>query len=276
MSLELIKFFANYIEKETGIIYSDTNVYQLQSRLEEICKHFNLASLTELHQEFAKVIPNPAYKQKLLDHATNNETLFFRDVAFFSALENYLLREVLLDMPDEIRIWSAASSTGQEALSVAMTLEEMSARVPLPPYSIIATDISEKALNKARSGFYNDFEVMRGLSDERKHRFFNREKDGWQVKSHLLSKIKFNYNNLIRPTVGGEFHIVLCRNVLIYQKVEVKKTIADYLLRQLAPTGALLLGVGETLLGINNDVDMVLTGNVIFYRPKNKGRAGAA
>jgi chemotaxis protein methyltransferase CheR len=276
MSPEVLSFFSRFIEKETGIIYAENNIYQLKSRLEDLCKFFKLSSVEELHREFNQLIPNSVMRQKLLDHATNNETLFFRDPSFFTAIESFILREVLLEMPSEIRIWSAASSTGQEALSVAMALEEMSARVPLPPFSIVATDICDKALVKARSGTYTDFEIMRGLSEARKNKFFQKEADGWRAKSSIHGKIKFGYNNLIRSSVTGPFHIILCRNVLIYQNIEMKKIIVETLLRQLAPEGGLLLGVGETLLGVTGAIETINISNAMFYRKSVKYNNGAA
>lgn len=276
MSLNPIEFLASYIEKETGIIYNQANIYQLKSRLEDICKHHNIESIDELAKKFQAYFPDPFLKQKLLDIATNNETLFFRDPTFFTAIENYILREVLLEMPDEIKIWSAASSTGQEAISVAIALDELSKKVPLPPYSITATDICDKAISKARSGVYSDFEVMRGLSEERKANYFTKQTDGWKVNKNIQSKMTFGYNNLIKSTVTEQFHIILCRNVLIYQKVEMKRMVLDSLFKQLLPVGGILLGVGETMVGIKENVDTTMVGNVIFYRKDKNTLKGAA
>lgn len=267
MSLNTLDFFARYIERETGILFQDVNLYQLKTRLEEIVRSEQLTSVDELAMLFlTSAGPSSKLKERLLDHSTNNETLFFRDPAFFNAIEVFIKTEILLAAPKELRIWSAASSTGQEALSVAMTLEALSEKIPIPPYRIIATDISHKALAKARAGIYSDFEVKRGLDDEKKLRHFTRENEGWKVKPSLQSKITFSYNNLIRSTVNETFHIILCRNVLIYQNINVKRDVVDRLFRQMEPGGGLLLGVGETLLGVKEKAQTSMIGNVIFYR----------
>ncbi len=266
MSHNPIEYFSKLIEKETGIIYQESNLYQLKTRLEEIVKNENLNSIEELASVFQGINLNPSLKQRLLDHATNNETLFFRDPGFFTAIESFIVREVLLDFPSEIKIWSAAASTGQEALSVAMVLDELSSRVPLPPVSILATDISDRAIAKASTGVYTDFELKRGLSDERRNKYFTQKEDGWHVNKSLQSRITYKYNNLIKSTVNETFHVILCRNVLIYQKVEMKKVVVESLLNQLEPSGGLLLGVGETMLGIKENVDSLIVGNVVFYR----------
>jgi chemotaxis protein methyltransferase CheR len=268
MSREILNFFAQYIEKETGIFYQDGNLYQLQTRMDEIVKQEKFAGLDELYKCF-KNTPPPSLRQKLLDHATNNETLFFRDPSFFISLSDYIEQIIAPRNPGEIKIWSAASSTGQEAVSVAIVLEELSRKISLPPYTILATDISERALSKARAGIYTDFEVHRGLSPVRRDLYFTNQDNSWKLKSHILSKISYRYNNLTRPTVRGPFHVILCRNVLIYQKVECKRNIVLGLLDQLDPEGALMLGVGETLLGVMDEISPTMIGNVPFYKNKN-------
>lgn len=276
MSHNSIDFFSKYIERETGIVFQDINLYQLKTRLEEIVKFENIGSIEEYALKFQNMTVSSAQRQRLLDHATNNETLFFRDPTFFTAVEDFIRNEILPTRPAEIKIWSAAASTGQEALSVAMIMDELSHKLNLPPFSITATDISEKAIAKARAGIYSDFEVMRGLSEERKQKYFTKKPDGWHVKQNIHTKIKFGYNNLIRPQVTETFHLVLCRNVLIYQKVEMKKVAVEGLYRQLEPNGAILLGVGETMLGIREQVETTMYGNVIFYRKNKIAMKGAA
>ena len=269
MSHNSIEFFAKYIEKETGIVFQDINLYQLKTRLEEIVEREKAGSVDQLCAKFQMSLVDSGLKQRLLDHSTNNETLFFRDPAFFSGIENFIIKEVLPHHPKEIKIWSAAASTGQEALSVAMVLDELSKKIFLPPVSIMATDLSRRAINRAKSGIYNDFEVRRGLSDERRNNYFTKESDGWHVKPSIHQKIKFDYNNLIQSTVNESFHLILCRNVLIYQKVEMKKMVIESLYRQLDNNGGILLGVGETLLGIRENVESSMIGNVIFYKKTN-------
>lgn len=266
MSPEILTFFSKYIEKETGVVFHDTNLYQLKTRLEEIVQLEKISGPQELVEKFNSFLIDPGLKQRLLDHATNNETLFFRDPSFFTAIESFILREILLEAPAEIKIWSAAASSGQEAVSVAIAMDELSKKVPLPPVSILATDISDRVIKKARKGIYSDFEVMRGLSDERKHKYFTQTDGGWQVKSPIHSKIRYEMNNLIKPSVHESFHIILCRNVLIYQGLEVKKSVIDHLFKCLLPSGGILLGVGETMLGIKGNVETTMVGNVIFYR----------
>lgn len=267
MSLNSISAFVQFIQKETGITFSETNLYQLQTRLDEFLKMEKILTADEL---LSKVTGHQhgALKQRLIDHATNNETLFFRDPGFYVAIEQFILNEILPQSPPEIKIWSAAASSGQEAVSLAIVIDELTQKHSLPKISIVATDISEKVIQKARAGRYTDFEVSRGLSEERKKKYFTKQSDGWQVRDTILNKISYGMNNLISPTVQGKFHLILCRNVLIYQTLEIKRTAVNGLFQRLEPSGGVLLGVGETMLGIRDDLETTQVGNVIFYRHK--------
>jgi chemotaxis protein methyltransferase CheR len=269
MSREILDYFSRMIERETGINYSETNLYQLQSRLEDFCKSENLASLEILSQRFQSS-PLIGWKQKLIDLATNNETSFFRDPVYYRAVLQFLMDEILPFKPEQLRIWSAASSTGQEAISIAITLDELSRQVSLPPWKIVATDICQKVLDRCSAGTYSEFELMRGLSPERKDRYFQQDKGVWKVRPELHSRIAIQSNNLVTNRISGPFDLIFCRNVLIYQKVENKKRILETLLKQLSPRGALLLGVGETLFGVTDNVTSTLYSGVVLYRNEQK------
>lgn len=266
MLLNSIDFFASFIERETGIVYSGNNIYQLQMRLEEICRSENIINVGELSRMFQHNEASSFLKQKLLDVATNNETLFFRDPRYFSSLQKYVLETLMKNNPTQIKIWSAAASTGQEALSIAMALDELSEKYSLPPFTITATDICEKALAKCKAGVYTDFEVSRGLSEEKRDRYFQKDGDIWRVKPLIHSKIRYGYNNLIRSTIYEKFHIIFCRNVLIYQKVDMKKVVIENLFYQLEKDGAILLGAGETMVGLTEGLVTETIDGVAFYK----------
>ncbi len=276
MSPNPLDFFANVIERETGIIYSGTNLYQLQMRLEDICRKEGVKSIDELALRFQGPGPELQLKQKLLDLATNNETLFFRDPIYFTTIGSFLQELCDRERIPEIRIWSAASSTGQEALSIAMTLDELSEKKALPPVSILATDICERALARAKAGLYTEFEVMRGLSEERRKKYFTKEGDSWRVRHSIHSRIQYGYNNLIRSAVYQRFHLIFCRNVLIYQKVDMKRSVIEALYRQLEPSGAILLGAGETMVGLKETVESEVRNTVTYYMKPREGAKRAS
>ena len=119
----ILSFFAKYIEQESGIIYAEHNYFQLQNRLEDISKLLGFRNLEVLHEEAKREIREPL-RQHLIDFATNNETSFFRDAKLFRGIEATILQPRLSIPAEPLRIWSAASSTGQEAVTLAMLISE--------------------------------------------------------------------------------------------------------------------------------------------------------
>jgi chemotaxis protein methyltransferase CheR len=270
---DILGFFARYIEAELGIVYADHNYFQLQNRLEEISKLIGAADLPALHATAEKGITGD-FRKLLLDTATNNETSFFRDAKVFRALESHLRRPEGRSAP--MRIWSAASSTGQEALSLAMTIRELGEDGP-SAYSITGTDISERALTKARSATYSQLEVQRGLSAKLLVKYFTKnERDEWTACPLLTSNTTFQSMNLKAPFPFRQpFDIVLCRNVLIYQKVESKKEILLRIAAALSPGGLLVLGSGESLIGLLDNFELDTIDGAILYRKKLSSQKAA-
>lgn len=258
--------FAKLIEEETGIVFQEHNLFQLKSRLEDLGKSEGIATIDEMLTKFQNRV-EASFRRKLTDLVTNNETSFFRDPAFFKSVKTVVKELVQTSRPLELKIWSAASSTGQEALSIAMTLHELSQEMSIPSFKIIGSDLSTKALAKATAGNYTDFELRRGLSDERKAKYFTKVGNDWQARAFIKDRVQFQFNNLLTNTVTDQFDVIFCRNVLIYQNVERKKLIVQSLVRQLKPEGSLFLGVGETLLGVNNALEFVTVEGAPVYRP---------
>lgn len=266
---DILKFFAAYIEKELGIQYSDANFFQLQNRLEDIAKLNGCGDLEALYKLAAGGI-HGAFKQMLLDVATNNETSFFRDPRVFRALENTIFKTLTAERPGRIlKIWSAASSTGQEALSMAIILKEMNSGLgSISQFSITATDISERVLSIAKAGSYSQLEVQRGMPAPLLLKYFTKEpNDRWSVSRELLNRISYGKQNLKDPfTFGESFDLIMCRNVLIYQNVAGKKEIMNRLTETLNAGGILILGSGESLVGLSDSYEQVNMDGAIVYR----------
>jgi len=272
VSKDILIFFADYIEKESGIIYAEHNYYQLQNRLEDISKLMGFSNVEHLH-ETAKVEIQGPLRQFLIDFATNNETSFFRDTNLFKAIENQVLTPLLQKNGpyQNIRIWSAASSTGQEAITLAILIQEFNLRNKCDfNYTILGTDISERALTTARGGTYSQLEVQRGLPTPLLVKYFKKTGDDrWQVNPEISKHIEFKKLNLKTPLPSmPAFHLVLCRNVLIYQAVEAKSVIIERIAGKIAPGGVLALGSGESLIGLSNRFETVSKDNAILYHLK--------
>ena len=273
MQLEVIlPYFANYIENELGIVYADHNYFQLQNRLEQIASLLNFGSLQNLYDHAQKYGFNGPLRKLLLDLATNNETSFFRDMKVFQSIEGQVLPALLEKYPHQkIRIWSAASSTGQEALSISMLFLEASIkRNKVIDFEVLGTDISERVLERAKTGEYSQLEVQRGLSQELANKYFRKnENDRFVANRELMSLISYQSLNLKNEFKFREgFDVVFCRNVLIYQSVAGKIDILKRISTTVRPGGYLILGAGESLLGLSEDYEQMVTSGTVLYRRK--------
>lgn len=270
LSSSQLKFFADYIQKELGIVYSSQNFFQLEKRMIEIAKSLSLPSEDVLYQNAQKGIAG-LMKQLILDTATNNETLFFRDPKAFQAIENHIIPGIRSTNPDlkVIRIWCAASSFGQEPYSLAMMIKEMSLKDSrMPRVEIVATDISEKALTRAKSGMYSQLEVQRGLPAPLLVKYFTKSDDDyWTIKSDVRISVQFKKQNLVEPFSSlGDFDFILCRNVLIYQSDEMKKTIVDQMAQRLTKGGYFLMGAAESLFGVSDRFEQLCKDGAVFFK----------
>lgn len=276
MNKEILQYFAAYISREIGIQYQDADLYQLETRLQSFIRLKGHASVEVLHGLFASGRVPPREAKEFLELATNNETSFFRDASLFRALREELLPLLRGEVSpgSTLRIWSAASSTGQEAYSVAMTIEEFGQLQSLD-YIIACTDFNEAVLNRAREGIYNALEVGRGLTPELLSRYFVKEAGGqgamgesWRVSSKLRSRMTFTQANLLEPFPSGEpYQLVFLRNMLIYQGVPNRREIIGRVKDKMASGGYLVLGATENLIGIDEGAFTQLTlGGAVFYR----------
>lgn len=274
-SPHILKFFADIICQELGIVYHEANYYQLETRLLEIIRQTGHSTIDELWKQCQTVVP-ASVRLLILDVATNNETSFFRDPGVFQVIEEEILNEYNASKPlAPIRIWSAACSYGQEPYSLAMILESHRSELPYG-YQVVATDIADRALKAAERGQFSQLQVQRGLPEPMLSRFFqkaqaNELNHDWEVRADLKRNISFKKLNLLSNfSALGYFHLILCRNVLIYQSAASKRQIVSRLAAQLSPGGYLILGAAESMLGISDDFDMIKHDRTIMYRIKTR------
>lgn len=267
----ILGFFAKYIEEQIGIIYSETNWFQLEHRLGDIVTLLGFSNLEELWKKAQTGIYGEM-RDLLLDLATNNETSFFRDSSLFDAIVRDIVPEMKARNPrlSTVRFWSAAGSTGQEACSVAMSMEQARLKDALfPDYDIFVTDISDRVLKRAREGCYSQLEVQRGLPTRFLLEYFEKEGEStWKIKSKITQKFTFKKINLLEPFPSevGVYDIILCRNVLIYQSLENKASVVNKLLKCLSPQGYLVLGAAESMLGVSTHFKQIHFGTAVVYQ----------
>jgi len=242
-----------YLRRTSGLVLDADKRYLVESRVTPVMRRAGMSQLGELVRvlEHGKM---PALAQEVVQAMTINETYFFRDRTPFDILREQLLPELIASraIQKRIRVWCAASSTGQEAYSISMILDEFGARLGGWRVEIVATDLSEAALEKAKKATYSQFEVQRGLSTAQLLRYFDQIGDMWTLKQTIRSRVEYRHFNLLSDyTALGSFDFIFCRNVLIYFEPERKADVLNRMTRVLAPDGVLALGASESIIGLN-------------------------
>lgn len=264
---EVYKFFSEYVYKHTGILYKEQDYYRLDSRFNTLIKHFELKDVNELFSLYVQKI-TPEMHTTLIDLCTNNETYFMRDLKPFKAFAKEGVAYLNEKFPGTVKfnLWSAACSTGQEPLSLLMALDSFGENVSLDKFNIEASDISSEALKKAQSGVYTGLEVQRGLPANLLIKYFTSVEDTWHIQKTLLNRISFKSFNLLTGNFPvSQYHIIFCRNVLIYQDMENKRKILKNICDALKPGGLMFMGAGESLIGIDIPMSQKELGKAFCY-----------
>lgn len=246
-------FVTSELKRRSGIVIGRDKLYLLESRLSPLARKEGLTSIEELIS-VVRMRRDERLMAQIVDAMTTNETFFFRDKTPFDHLEKVVLPELTASRPGHrIRILSAACSTGQEPYSIAMMLDQNPALTRGASVEIIATDISDRVLEKARTGLYSQFEVQRGLPIRLLMKYFTQQGDMWKMNDMIRSQITFRKLNLLESLNGlGSFDVVLCRNVLIYFDLPTKRDILTRLSKQMNDKSYLLLGAAETVVGVSD------------------------
>ncbi len=270
-----LKSVGNYIHTISGIYLDPSKSYLFETRLGSIVEEHGCSSYEELHQK-AKRDATKRIERQIIDAISTNETLFFRDTGPFELLKNKLLPEIIdrRSSPGRtkplIKIWSAASSTGQELYSVAMTIRDLlGQQINSYDFKLLGTDISDNALKQASYGKYNKFEIDRGLSKPTLQKHFTLFGDSWKVKDELRAMVNFRKLNLMDSFIGlGKHDIILCRNVAIYFTLQDRKKLFTKLADSLADDGFLIIGSTESLTGVCSRFVPQRHLRSIFYQKK--------
>jgi chemotaxis protein methyltransferase CheR len=253
LTADNFRYLCQAIYEDSGIVLDESKGYLLEARLLPVARKESAGSLDDLCN-LIRAVGGRRLRERVVEAMTINETLFFRDVRPWAALEKVLLPELLEKnrAQRKLRFWSAACSSGQEAYSLAMMLTEMN--LSGWTIEIVGTDLSDSILERARAGSYMQIEVNRGLPARYLVKYFTREGMEWVIKPELRDMIRWQKCNLITPAALalGRFDIVFCRNVLIYFDVGTKKSILANIRRVLEPGGHLFLGTSETTLNLDD------------------------
>lgn len=246
---------SKYILEVSGIALAPGKEYLIETRLSQMMTEYACSSFQDLYMK-VKRDPSGLLEKKVIDAISTNETYFFRDNAPFDLIQHKLIPDLIdrrskqsgMTQKTGIRIWSSASSTGQEIYSIAMILKDLGIDYNRYNIKLLATDISDAAIAQASYGKYNRFEVTRGLAKPRLDRYFTQDGDAWRIKDEIRAMVTFKKINLMKPFVGmGKFDMILCRNVAIYFTAQDRKMLFERLAGVLEPDGILIVGSTESL-----------------------------
>jgi chemotaxis protein methyltransferase CheR len=262
---ENYRFLQAQVYSQVGIVLESNKNYLFESRLAPIVKQFSLGSINALC-ELLLTKRNPEIGKQVVEAMTTNETYFFRDPAQYEVIRTVLLPKLMEERQAtrKLRFWSAASSTGQEAFSLAMLLLEEGLKDW--DIQILGTDFASKVVERAQSGVYQQIEVNRGLPATLLLKYFRRSGMDWLLSEPVRRMARFETIDLRQSMrTMGPFDLVFCRNVMIYFDTQTKRNIMKELHSTLFRGGWLLLGGAESAFGLDEWFDRKTVGNITAY-----------
>ncbi len=265
-------YVRDLVHRRSAIRLEDCKSYLVESRLSGIARQEGLDNVDALIERL-RASGLSGLEAKVVDALTTNETSFLRDLHPFHALRDTILPALVQARTGAkpLRVWCAACSSGQEPYSLAMILRETFPDLRAGDVEILASDLCESVLDRAREGTFSQFEVNRGLPASYLKKYFVRAGSRWQIREDLRSGIRFERVNLIEdwPRSMSGFDLVFVRNVLIYFDVEAKRRVLERMKGVLQPEGYLLLGSTETMLGLESSFRREAAGRAVVYRPES-------
>ncbi len=265
--------FKEFIEGTLGIKIPPAKKVMLESRFSKRVRALGLTSM----EDYCDYVFSPeGYDleiQQLMDTVTTNETSFFREAHHFEFLEKTVLPQYVKQGLKDLNIWSVAAATGQEAYTLAITMEEFMSRTGYRfNYRILGTDISEAVLHIANTGIYTEHQASK-IPGPLQRRYCRRNRDPDQKNIRIIPAIRdrvvFGKMNLMSENypLGKQYQIVFCRNVFIYFERETQKKVLNRIFRHIAPGGYLFMGHSENLS--NTDLPLKSVSSAVYRKAGN-------
>ena len=252
MDSDAFNHIAELVHRQAGIVLTSNKTYLVQSRLQPLLRYKNYPDVSHVVDALKR--GDPGLETAVVDALTTNDTLFFRDTAFWNSLKTYALPYLMKRRTNrrQLKVWCNGVSTGQEAYSLSMLLDEVGPGLEGWSLSIFGTDVSPSSLQQAEAGVYSHFEAQRGLTARQLITHFDKSGENWRVKEDVRQQVSFHWLNLIEQSYSvGRFDIIFCRNVLYYFDQPTKTAVLNRLAEHLTKDGLLVLGTTETVVGVS-------------------------
>jgi len=275
-------FLRDFIYNNCGIYFRLEKKYLIEDKIISRMEQLNIGSITD-YIYYLKYSDNRENEMNLLyDVITINETSFFRNEPQFTVLKDEILKELVKNnnnivyAPNKLRIWSAGCSSGEEPYTISIILSDYLNGTGNYDYyeknqlvEILATDINQSVLNKAKKGVYSEYSLRTTDAKIVERCFSQVSLKEFEIKENYRRWVRFRKLNLLDPggvSLLSSFDIIFCRNVLIYFDLESKKKVIDMFYELLKPGGYLFLGHSESLHGITAVFKLVLFQKALAYK----------
>lgn len=268
-----VAWLAQLLKRRTGIAINPLKTSQIAARLAPVARRFGFRNTDELLRELPHA--RESMVRLVLEAMTTNDTWFFRDRSPFEQFREIVLPDLMArrSRSKKLRIWCAAASTGQEAYTLAMLLQDAGLAKDGWTIELVATDFSSECIARAKEGLYTSFEIQRGLNIKRLIAHFTQEDDRWRASESLRRMVKFRTFNLLDDYGAlGEFDIIFCRNVLLYFEPQTKTRILDRLADTLAPDGYLVVGTAEMPHEVSGAFEPLPDSRGLYIKPETEFR----
>ncbi|HEY5239018.1 MAG TPA: protein-glutamate O-methyltransferase CheR [Rhizomicrobium sp.] len=278
MSASAFAFLADLLKRRSGLMLPTGKSHLIESRLAPVARRFGFKNVEALLHGLPH--GTEAMSRAVTEAMTINDTWFFRDRAPFEAFKDVILPAMRIRRMTHgrIRIWCAASSTGQEAYSLAMLLHEAELAANDWEIELIATDLNADSIARAKEGLYTNFEVQRGLGIRRLvGHFMQVGEDQWRISDPLRRMVTFRTFNLLDSFDWlGEVDVVFCRNVLLYFDDATKKRVLRKLISVTAHDGFLVTGTAETPHELMPELEPVADARGLYVRAHRESKKARA
>jgi chemotaxis protein methyltransferase CheR len=272
----------DFIHEKSGIFFAENKMYLVKNRL---IKRMGELGIKNYRDYFYHVKYDTSLKEfnNLMNVITTNETSFFRNepqlLSFSEEVLPLIVQEKMQTRgPKHLRLWSAGCSTGEEPYTLAMIVMETLHNLAGWNIEIMANDISENVLQKARRGEYSGL-TLRGVKPQILSRYFTKADDIYRVKPEIKAMVNFSHLNLHdarKISLNSNFDAIFCRNVMIYFSDEVKKQLVRGFFNSLKPGGYFYIGHAETLHGISKAFKLVYFKNALVYQKEAAGTTASS
>lgn len=241
----------NLLKDNAGWEFNESQYFIIDKKMNNFIREKNYVSIDNLMDDLKN--GNKNLISQVVEAMAFSDTSFFRNFDVFYQFENVVLPKLKekCRASKKLNIWSLGCSTGQEAYSVAMSIDKNSKIFADWDVNILATDLSSIAISKAQHGVYSNFEVQTGLNAQMILQYFSQSGDNWQVSDKIKKLIEFRkYNLLDEAIVKSKFEVVFCRNVLRYFTPELQDVLLKRISEKQPQGGYLYLGKGENISAI--------------------------